>query len=203
MNVQNLAAALRGGLIQQGRLLKLDTPLGPNSLVVQRAIGHSTVGRDYIFTLDVVSTDSAIELKRLIAQPVTLWIQQASGDYRPINGYVYTARRLGADGGLTTYQITLQAWMHILKFRRDQRIWIDKTVEDIVSDVLKQHPEARGRFRFTLSQSLPNRSYTRQSETDWNFVHRLLESEGLFGYWEQADDGNRGVSGFPCSRRVE
>ncbi|RQU68800.1 type VI secretion system tip protein VgrG [Burkholderia cenocepacia] len=189
MNVQNLAAALRGGLIQQGRLLKLDTPLGPNSLVVQRAIGHSTVGRDYIFTLDVVSTDSAIELKRLIAQPVTLWIQQASGDYRPINGYVYTARRLGADGGLTTYQITLQAWMHILKFRRDQRIWIDKTVEDIVSDVLKQHPEARGRFRFTLSQSLPNRSYTRQSETDWNFVHRLLESEGLFGYWEQADDG--------------
>ncbi len=189
MNVQNLAAALRGGLIQQDRLLKLDTPLGPNALVVQRAVGHSTVGRDYIFTLDVVSLDSTIELKRLIAQPVTLWIQQASGGYRPIHGYVYTARRLGADGGLTTYQITLQAWMHVLKYRRDQRIWIDKTVEDIVSDVLKQHPEARDRFRFTLSQSLPNRSYTRQSETDWNFVHRLLESEGLFGYWEQADDG--------------
>ncbi|WP_080425245.1 type VI secretion system Vgr family protein [Burkholderia ubonensis] len=189
MNVQNLAAALRGGLIQQDRLLKLDTPLGPNVLVVQRAVGHSTIGRDYIFTLDVVSLDSTIELKKLIAQPVTLWIQQASGDYRPIHGYVYTARRLGADGSLTTYQITLQAWMHVLKFRRDQRIWTDETVEDIVSDVLNQHPEARGRFRFTLSQPLPNRSYTRQSETDWNFIHRLLESEGLFGYWEQADDG--------------
>lgn len=182
MNVQNLAAALRGGLIQQDRLLKLDTPLGPNALVVQRAVGHSTIGRDYIFTLDVVSLDSTIELKKLIAQPVTrLWIQQASGGYRSIHGYVHTARRLGADGSLTTYQITLQAWMHVLKFRRDQRIWTDKTVEDIVSDVLNQHPEARGRFRFTLSQPLPNRSYTRQSETDWNFIHRLHESEGLFG----------------------
>lgn len=181
MNVQNLAAALRGGLIQQDRLLKLDTPLGPNALVVQRAVGHSTIGRDYIFTLDVVSLDSTIELKKLIAQPVTLWIQQASGGYRSIHGYVHTARRLGADGSLTAYQITLQAWMHVLKFRRDQRIWTDKTVEDIVSDVLNQHPEARGRFRFTLSQPLPNRSYTRQSETDWNFMHRLLESEGLFG----------------------
>lgn len=181
MNVQNLAAALRGGLIQQDRLLKLDTPLGPNALVVQWAVGHSTIGRVYIFTLDVVSLDSTIELKKLIAQPVTLWIQQASGGYRSIHGYVHTARRLGADGSLTTYQITLQAWMHVLKFRRDQRIWTDKTVEDIVSDVLNQHPEARGRFRFTLSQPLPNRSYTRQSETDWNFVHRLLESEGLFG----------------------
>nr|WP_063902063.1 phage late control D family protein [Burkholderia ubonensis] len=189
MNVQDLAAALRGGLIQQDRLLRLDTPLGPNALVVQRAVGRSTIGRDYTFTLDVVSPDGAIELKRLIAQPATLWIQQATGEYRPIHGYVYTARRLGADGGLTTYQITLQAWMHVLKFRRDQKIWIDKTVEDIVSDVLNQHPEASGRFRFALSESLPNRSYTRQSETDWNFVHRLLESEGLFGYWEQADDG--------------
>ncbi|WP_155754665.1 type VI secretion system Vgr family protein, partial [Burkholderia stagnalis] len=189
MNVQNLTAALRGGLIQQGRLLRLDTPLGPNALVVQRAVGRSTIGRDYIFTLDVVSLASDIELKKLIAQPITLWVQQASGEYRPIHGYVYTARRLGGDGDLATYQITLQAWMHVLKFRRDQKIWIDKTVEDIVSDVLNQHPEARGRFCFELSQPLPNRSYTRQSETDWNFVHRLLESEGLFGYWEQADDG--------------
>ncbi|OXI91532.1 Rhs element Vgr protein [Burkholderia sp. AU31652] len=189
MNVQNLAAALRGGLIQQDRLLKLDTPLGANALTVLRAVGRSTIGRDYAFTLDVVSPDNAIELKKLIAQPVTLWLSQVNGQYRPIHGYIYTARQLGVDGGLTTYQITLQAWMHVLKFRRDQKIWIDKTADDIVSDVLNQHPEARGRFRFALSQTLPNRSYTRQSETDWHFVHRLLESEGLFGYWEQADDG--------------
>ncbi|MFA8329676.1 type VI secretion system Vgr family protein [Burkholderia ubonensis] len=189
MNVQDIVAALRGGLIQQNRLLKLDSPMGENALVVQRAIGRSRIGRDYTFTLDVLSPNTSIELKKLIAQPVTLWIQQENGSYQPFHGYVYTARRLGADGGLATYQITLSAWMHVLKFRRDQKIWIDKTVEDIVSDVLNEHPEARGYFRFVLFQSLPNRSYTRQSETDWNFVHRLLESEGLFCYWEQADDG--------------
>ncbi|RQR56330.1 type VI secretion system tip protein VgrG [Burkholderia sp. Bp9125] len=189
MHLQDIAAAIRGGLIQQNRLLKLDTPLGANALVVQRAVGRSKIGRHYTFTLDVLSSNSDIELKKLIAQPVTLWIQQSNGAYRPVHGYVYTARRLGADGGLTTYQITLCSWMHVLKFRRDQRIWIDRTVEDVVSDVLNAHPEARGHFRFDLSRSLPSRSYTRQSETDWNFVHRLLESEGLFCYWEQADDG--------------
>ncbi|WP_126283716.1 type VI secretion system Vgr family protein [Burkholderia stagnalis] len=189
MNVHDLSAALRGGLIQHNRLLKLDTPLGANALVVQRAVGRSKIGRYYTFTLDVLSSNTDIELKKLIAQPVTLWIQQTDGSYRPIHGYVYTARRLGADGGLTTYQITLCAWMHVLKFRHDQKIWIDRTVEDVVSDVLNEHPEARGYFRFSLSQPLPNRSYTRQSETDWNFVHRLLESEGLFCYWEQASDG--------------
>jgi type VI secretion system secreted protein VgrG len=36
---------------------------------------------------------------------------------------------------------------------------------------------------------LPSRSFCMQYEDDWNFVHRLMENEGLFGYFEQADDG--------------
>ncbi|OXI91640.1 type VI secretion protein [Burkholderia sp. AU33423] len=189
MNVPDIYAALRGGLLQQDRLLKLDTPLGANVLAVQRAIGRSRIGRDYSFTLDVVAGTDDLELKKLIAQPATLWIQQANNAYRPVSGYIYTARRLGANGGVTTYQLELHAWMHVLRFRRDEKIWIDKNAEEIISDVLGMHPEARGRFRFALSQPLENRSNTRQSETDWNFVHRLMEDEGLYGTWQQADDG--------------
>ncbi|RQQ34271.1 type VI secretion system tip protein VgrG, partial [Burkholderia stagnalis] len=189
MNMPDIAAAIRGGLIQQDRLLKLATPLGENALAVQRAVGRSRIGRDYSFTLDVMSTDGGLELKKLIAQPATLWIQQADKSYRPVSGYIYTVRRLGANGGITTYQIELRAWMHVLRFRRDQKIWIDKHVDEIISEVLDMHPEARGRYRFALSQPLPSRSYTRQSETDWDFVHRLMESEGLFACWEQAGDG--------------
>ncbi|MGU7769643.1 type VI secretion system tip protein TssI/VgrG [Burkholderia sp. MR1-5-21] len=189
MNMPDIAAAIRGGLIQQDRLLKLATPLGENALAVQRAVGRSRIGRDYSFTLDVMSTDGGLELKKLIAQPATLWIQQADKSYRPVSGFIYTVRRLGANGGVTTYQLELRTWMHVLRFRRDQKIWIDRHVDEIISDVLDMHPEARGRFRFSLSTPLPSRSYTRQSETDWNFVHRLMESEGLFACWEQAGDG--------------
>ncbi|MBN3732427.1 type VI secretion system Vgr family protein [Burkholderia sp. Tr-20390] len=189
MDMPDIGAAIRGGLLQQDRLLKLDTPLGANALAVQRAVGRSRIGRDYSFTLDVVSNNDSLELKKLIAQPATLWIQLENNAYRPVSGYLYTARRLGANGGLTTYQLELRAWMHVLRFRRDEKIWIDKNVEEIISDVLGMHPEARGRFRFALSQPLANRSYTRQSETDWDLVHRLMESEGLYCAWQQADDG--------------
>ncbi|MEW9015280.1 Rhs element Vgr protein [Burkholderia contaminans] len=189
MDMPDIGAAIRGGLLQQDRLLKLDTPLGANALAVQRAVGRSRIGRDYSFTLDVVSNNDSLELKKLIAQPATLWIQLENNAYRPVSGYLYTARRLGANGGLTTYQLELRAWMHVLRFRRDEKIWIDKNVEEIISDVLGMHPEARGRFRFALSQPLANRSYTRQSETDWDLVHRLMESEGLYSAWQQADDG--------------
>ncbi|MBR8304416.1 type VI secretion system tip protein VgrG [Burkholderia dolosa] len=189
MNMQNTIAALRGGLLQQDRLLKLDTPLGADVLTVQRAAGRSRIGRAYEFTLDLLAADGGLELKKLIAQPVTLWLQQGDRSYRPINGYVHTARRLGADGGLTTYQLTFADFTHFLKFRRDQRVWSDTAVDQIISDVLNRHPQAQGHFRFALSKPLPVRSYTRQSETDWNFMHRLMEDEGLYCAWQQADDG--------------
>ncbi|WP_176315936.1 hypothetical protein, partial [Burkholderia vietnamiensis] len=68
---------LGDGLVQRDRLLKLDTPLGDNALLPYRVVGQSRIGRDFEFTLDVVSTRSTIELKTLIAQPLTLWIQQS------------------------------------------------------------------------------------------------------------------------------
>src|SRR5471030_3548760 len=102
MSAQDIERAIQGGLIQQDRLLKLDTPLGSNVLVPQRAVGCSRIGRHFEFTLDVLSTSGNIKLKKLIGQAVTLWVQQADRSYLPFHGYVYAVRRLGSDGGLTS-----------------------------------------------------------------------------------------------------
>ncbi|MFM0305188.1 phage late control D family protein, partial [Paraburkholderia sediminicola] len=190
MGAQDIIAAITGGLVQSDRLLKLDAPQGNNALVPQRVIGHSRIGRHYEFTVDVVSTTDTVELKTLIAQPVTLWIQQTDKSYQPHHGYVHTARRLGSDSGLTSYQIAFASWMHFLRFRKDARIWQDKPADEILTDVFNMHPQAQGAFRFALSKPLPQRSFCVQYEDDWNFAHRLMESEGLFGYFEQASDGN-------------
>ncbi|NYH23025.1 type VI secretion system secreted protein VgrG [Paraburkholderia bryophila] len=175
--------------MQSDRLLKLDTPLGANVLLPQRLVGHSRLGRDYEFTLDAVSTNDNIELKKLIAQPVTLWVQQTDQSYAPHHGYVHTARRLGSDSALTSYQIGFVSWMHFLRFRKDARIWQDKPADEIITDVFNMHPQAQGAFRFVLRNTLPQRSFCVQYEDDWNFCHRLMETEGLFGYFEQATDG--------------
>ncbi|WP_186307875.1 phage late control D family protein, partial [Paraburkholderia sp. BCC1884] len=189
MGAQDTIGALTGGLVQNDRLLKLDSPLGSNVLSPRRVIGYSRIGRHYEFTADVVSTSDTIELKKLIAQPVTLWIQQTDRSYLPHHGYVHTARRLGSDSGLTSYQIGYASWMLFLRFRKDARIWQDKSADEILTDVFNMHPQAQGAFRFALSKPLPSRSFCMQYEDDWNFVHRLMENEGLFGYFEQASDG--------------
>ncbi|PXX27561.1 MULTISPECIES: type VI secretion system Vgr family protein [Burkholderia] len=190
MTMTELVQAIRGGLIQQDRLLKTEIPsLPPNAVVPRRAVTSSELGRDFSVTLDMVSASGNIELKTLIAQPMTLWVQQVDKSYLPVNGYIHTARRLGADGSLTTYQLTYGSWMHFLKFRSDMRYWQDQPADQIIADVFNQHPQAQGHFQFALSRPLRSRSYCRQSETDWNFVHRLMEDEGLFGFWQHGKDG--------------
>lgn len=189
MGAQDLVSAINAGITQSERLLKLDTPLGEDVLLPQRVAGTSRIGRNFEFTVDAVSSRDSLELKTLIAQPVTLWIQTGNRWYLPHHGYVYTARRLGSDGSLTTYQFTLSSWMHFLRFRKDARIFQDKAVDEILATVFNGHPQAQGAFRFDLRKALPQRSFCVQYEDDWNFCQRLMESEGLFGYFEHADDG--------------
>src|ERR1700744_2193686 len=143
MNAPDLNYVLSPSAGQANRLVRLDTPLGDSVLIAQRVVGYSRIGRQFEFTLDAISTSDSIELKTLIAQPVTLWIQQTDQSYLPHHGYVHTVRRLGADGGLTTYQLVFASWMHFLRFRHDARIWQDQTVEDILTDVFNAHPQAQ------------------------------------------------------------
>nr|WP_321888005.1 type VI secretion system tip protein VgrG [Paraburkholderia bannensis] len=180
---------MRSALSQADRLVKLDSPVGGNSLLPQTVMGTSRLGRNFEYVIDVVSTNSSLELKSLIAQPVTLWLQRADKSYRPQHGYVHTARRLGADGELTSYQLGYSSWLYFLKFRKDAKIFQDKSVEAILESVFQMHPQATGAFRFDIQNASPVRSFCVQYEDDWTFVHRLLESEGWFYYFEHADDG--------------
>ncbi len=47
MDTHDLVRAIRGGLIQQDRLLKLDTPLGNDVLLPHQMVGQSRLGRNH------------------------------------------------------------------------------------------------------------------------------------------------------------
>ena len=72
LKLRDLREAISKGVLQQGRLLMLDTPLGKNALVPLRARGSARIGRDYSYTIDVASTRDDTALLSLMHQPVTL-----------------------------------------------------------------------------------------------------------------------------------
>jgi type VI secretion system secreted protein VgrG len=189
MCAQDITTLLLSTASQADRLVKLDTTQGRDVLLPLRVTGHSRIGRGCSFIVDVVSLNGAIELKSLMATAATLWLQQDNHEYRPIHGLIHTIRRLGADGQLTYYQLIMSSWMHFLRFRKDARIFQEKTTDSILREVFAAHPQAAGAYRFNVQKPGQLRSFCMQYEDDFNFVHRLLESEGWFYTVEQAQDG--------------
>ncbi|HDR8967127.1 type IV secretion protein Rhs [Burkholderia vietnamiensis] len=191
LSSSGLFDAFHRGILQNDRLLKLDTPLGANTLVALRAEGHAKIGRDYRWTIDVASMRTDLALLSLMHQPVTLWIQQetapfAESTYLPVHGFVHRIGMLGADGGLAVYQLEISSALHFLGHTRDDHFWLEKDAREILANVFDRYPQLQGLYRFDTVGTPRVRSYCRQAESDLNFVHRLLEDEGWYFYWEHA-----------------
>ncbi|MCK0745853.1 type VI secretion system Vgr family protein, partial [Chromohalobacter nigrandesensis] len=165
------------------RLLTLD--IAGASLLPHRLVGEERVSEPFSYTLDCISQQNDLELKTLMAQPAKLSILQADGSYRQLHGLVAEAALLGEDGGVTYYQLTLVPWLAMLKLGRDSRIFQDHSVVEVLTQVFDGHELARGRYRFDLRRDYPARSYCVQyRESDFNFISRLCEEEGLWYYFE-------------------
>jgi type VI secretion system secreted protein VgrG len=84
----------------------------------------------------------------------------------------------------------------MLALRRDSYIFQDKTVREIVCELLADYPQLR--FDFDITQELlPRAVCTQYRESDLDFFTRLLASEGLNWRFEhdqaeQAEDGAHG-----------
>ena len=173
------------------RLLRLTTPLGYNTLLVQRVVAHEQLSTPFTFTVDCLSQQHDLDLRQLLAQPVTLSILQADGSYRDVHAIVSDAALLGSDGGVSDYQLVLKPWMTLLEHVSDSRIFQDLTAVEIVTQVLEGHSFSEGGFRFELrhQERYPKRSYCVQyRESNYHFISRLLEEEGIWWYVVQEAD---------------
>ncbi len=86
------------------------------------------------------------------------------------------------------HEVTVVPALHLLSHRRDTRIFQDKTALEIVQEVLEAGLRPFNRsFDVLASATYPKREYCLQyQETDLDFVHRLMEEEGI-GYFFSHD----------------
>lgn len=163
---------------QHARLLELKTPLPDAALIVECFSGHEAVSESFRFDIDCVSTNAHFNLHPLLGEEITLRLLQADGSKRAWHGYVTHAKQLGSDGGLARYRLTMEPFLAFLAQRRDCYLFQNKTVIDIVGQILADHPEADWSNQVTQ----PLRTYsisTQYRETDFDFIRRLLSEEGL------------------------
>jgi len=164
----------------------LKTPLADDLLRVQSCVwreGLSDLGEAKLVLL---SEKKDISPDDLLGKPVTLTLAFRDDAKRPLNAYVTHFSQGGFEGKYFVYEMTLRPWLWLLTRTADCRIFQEMTVPDIVKSVFDDHPVARVETK--LFRSYRQWNYCVQyRETDFNFVARLLEHEGIYWYFEHAE----------------
>ena len=174
-------------LTQKNRLLGLKTPLGEDVLLLTAFHGREEMARLFQFELDLISDDDPIAAADIVGKNVTFSILQSDGTPRCFNGFVSQFVVGDEEGGRCNYQATVVPWLWFLTQTADCRIFQNKTVVEIIEQIFQdlgfsdyETAEVRGSHK--------QWEYCVQyRETDFNFVSRLMEQEGIFYYFRHED----------------
>ena len=171
---------------QANRRFAITTPLGEDVLLFHSMSATEELGRLFQIDLDLLSEDPEIVLKDILGQSVTVRSQRPDGEPRFFNGIVSQFSQGGTHGDLYVYRATVRPWFWLMTRTADCRIFQEKKIPDIIKEVFRDLGFSD--FEDTLSGSYREWEYCVQyRETDFNFISRLMEQEGIYYYFKHED----------------
>ena len=154
--------------------------------------GTEGISRCYRFDITLVSDNFAIDLAKVVKRPATLTFHLADGGRMDYHGLVLRFEQLHEAGDVTFYRAYLAPKLHLLSFTRHNQILIGETVEDVVTECLKDGGLTTQDFEFRLEGTYDPLDYVCQyAESHFNFISRWLEHMGIYYFFEQTDQGEK------------
>jgi type VI secretion system secreted protein VgrG len=156
---------------------------------VARFEGEEAISQLFHFQVLLTSKDPNIAFADVIGKPALLTLDTSESEPRHVHGIV-SRFVLGDEGKkFTAYHATLVPSVWRLLHRHDSRIFQEMTVPEIIEKVLKGAGYGGGDYSLFMEGSHPVREYCVQyRESDWAFLCRLMEEEGIFYFFQHAAD---------------
>ena len=153
--------------------------------------GDEALSTPFRYRIEFTSADHAISKEMMLMKAGSLTLQapvdQGYGikiqqPVRVIQGVVSGFERLSTSKDETHYALTLQPRLALLERSRQNAIYQDMSVPQIVEKILRERHNMRGQdFLFTLTREYPRREQVMQyGEDDLHFITRLLGEVGIW-----------------------
>jgi len=172
---------------QADRLFEVKSPLGKDALLFHAMSASERLSHPFEFDLELLSKDHDIELDDVVGQLITVRLDlPAERKTRYFNGYVSQFSYEGGVREFSQYHATLRPWFWLLTRKADCRIFQEKKVPEIIEQIFQDNGFSD--FEERLSGEYRTWEYCVQyRESDFNFVSRLMEQEGIYYYFRHED----------------
>ncbi len=143
-----------------------------------------------IYKLEFQVSDADLDISALLGERVKVRLELPdSGGYRTWFTYVVAGKDEGQRQNQFIYSLEMSTWLWFLMQNRNCKIFQDLNAIAIVEQIFTRYNFAD--YRLDLEGHYLTREYCVQfAETDFNFISRLMEDEGIWYYFEHGEENN-------------
>jgi type VI secretion system secreted protein VgrG len=177
---------------QENRLIAIDSPLGQDVLLLTSVQGEDVVSACFTYTIEFITKASDADVRGLVGQPVTIWLDNDQTQRVPINGYIRRVmdKRITLKG-FKGYRAEVVPRLWFLECTSDCRIFQNMTLPKIVETILQDYGVTSYQFRL-MKSDYPEVEYCVQyRESALAFISRLLEHVGIYFYHEHKEGSHK------------
>lgn len=165
------------GITQDKRLLQLETPLGKDKLLIANFMMDEMICGLFTLRVEAYSEDENIKPDQLIGKKISVRVELPDGE-RFFHGIVRRFGRGGSVERVTRYFIEAVPWFWKLTKRTNCRIFQDMSVVDVIKKIFDENGFTD--YDDKTSEDHKKHDYIVQyRESDFHFVSRLMEEEGI------------------------
>ena len=174
----------------------------PHELDVERFEGLEQLSVRYHYSVRFTCSASELTAGMFLNQPALLTMKGGellhALPVKFVHGVVTHFRRLTGSRDQVSHEIIIEPYLSLLgKQFRTHRFFINKSVPEVVSEILQEHALHGWEYEFTLTQSYPKREQINQyQESDLAFIERLLAEVGIFYFFTLQPDTRTEVVHF-------
>jgi type VI secretion system secreted protein VgrG len=154
--------------------------------------GTEGISKLYQFEIIIYADDPDIDLKKVLKSPVKLTVKREGETQRMFHGILSRLEQLHEISGHVYYRAILVPRLWLADQYHENQLFLEKKFPDILEDILKQTGLTSNDYELKLTGNYQPWEYVCQyNETDFNFISRWMEREGIYYYFEQGDQGEK------------
>lgn len=143
----------------------------------------------FVIEADVVAKDGPVDLHPCLAKPVSLVFAGQPHVSRAFNGVLCEYSEIGRenDGRDFIYRLVIRPQQYLKSLNRMSKIYYDKSITDLIALLPTQEQKLQSTYN-TVEYRV------QYDESDFHFVSRHMEREGIYYYFDHSDSAHKLVA---------
>jgi type VI secretion system secreted protein VgrG len=169
------------------RQTTMSIDLGGEQIVLERIECMELLGKPFTLTVDIISSLGELDILPHLGKPVSLKVSEDSKFLRNFHGLVAEGEFIEELPTGYHYKLTARPFTYFMSQNRDMAIFQEKTVVDIMKLVFAAAGVSDVDYGGLSATYRPRTYCVQYRESDFTFLTRLMEEEGIYYYWRHEE----------------